>query len=214
MSCSGTNTYRYGTIKEWIISLTVVLADGTVVKTRNRPRKSSAGYDLTHLIIGSEGTLGVVTEAVIKLTALPKNLHVGMASFRTMQAGVNVAVDILKSGYLLEALELADSASMRAINHSGLAKQEFDEYPTLFMKFAGSTSAVQEQMDFVAHLCSKQRTFKFEASKEKEKIDAIWGARKCLGNALVSMKKDESDLFFAYGCCGPNFKDGRISGSK
>jgi D-lactate dehydrogenase (cytochrome) len=87
MSCSGTNAYHYGTMKENVISLTLVLASGQVIKTHNRPRKSSAGYDLTHLIIGSEGTLGLVTEAVLRLSPLPKNLHVGLATFPTADTG-------------------------------------------------------------------------------------------------------------------------------
>jgi len=101
MSCSGTNAYRYGTMKEWVISLTAVLPDGTIIKTRNRPRKSSAGYDLNHLLIGSEGTLALVTEAILKVTALPQNLHVGMATFHEMQHGVDTAITILRSGHQL-----------------------------------------------------------------------------------------------------------------
>ncbi|KAF2659907.1 hypothetical protein K491DRAFT_590199 [Lophiostoma macrostomum CBS 122681] len=196
MSCSGTNAYRYGTMQEWVISLTVVLADGTVVKTRNRPRKSSAGYDLTHLIIGSEGTLALVTEAVLKITALPQNLHVGMASFESMQQGVDVAVRILKSGHLLEAIELADKASMEAINHSGLAQEKFAESPTLFFKIAGSLPTVDEQARFIKEVCSGNGPSQsFEVSNNKERVDVIWGARKALGNALVTMKKTDSDLF-------------------
>lgn len=195
MSCSGTNAYRYGTVKDWVISLTCVLADGTVVKTRNRPRKSSAGYDLTHLIIGSEGTLALVTEAVLKVTALPQNLHVGMASFITLQDGVNVAVNILKSGQLLEAIELTDEPSMRAIAHSGLVTEDIEVAPTLFVKFAGAQQTVKEQIQFVSDLISRYGGGRFELSDERTRIEAIWGVRKSLANALVMMKKDPSDLF-------------------
>lgn len=197
MSCSGTNAYRYGTMKEWVISITAVLADGTILTTRKRPRKSSAGYDLTHLIIGSEGTLALVTETVLKITALPRNLHVGMATFPTLQAGVDTAIAILKSGHLLEAIELADKECMHAVNHSKLAKQLMRETPTLFVKFAGSDETVTSQIAFVENTCTQHGSFSFEASSEKTKIDAIWGARKCIGNALVTMKKAPSDLFIS-----------------
>lgn len=197
MSCSGTNAYRYGTIKEWVVSLTAVLSDGTVITTRRRPRKSSAGYDLTHLIIGSEGTLALVTEAVLKITPLPQNLHVGKATFPTLQAGVNTAIAILKSGNLLEAIELADNFSMVAINHSKLAKEHFEETPTLFMKFAGSNGTVSSQIAFVEKTCKDNGGLDFEVSSDKQRIDVIWGARKCIGNALVTMKKASTDLFYS-----------------
>ena len=84
--CSGTNAYRYGTMKDWVISLTVVLADGTIIKTRGRPRKSSAGYDLTRMFVGASGTLGIVTEAVVKITSKPKNVQCAVAAFRACRA--------------------------------------------------------------------------------------------------------------------------------
>ncbi|KAF1965695.1 FAD-binding domain-containing protein [Bimuria novae-zelandiae CBS 107.79] len=197
MSCSGTNAYRYGTMKEWVISITAVLADGTVITTRKRPRKSSAGYDLTHLIIGSEGTLALVTEAVLKITPLPQNLHVGLATFPTLQAGVDTALAILKSGHLLEAIELADKECMQAINHSSLAKQHMAETPTLFVKFAGSKETVDSQIAFVKKTCEENRSTAFEASNSKERVETIWGARKCIGNALVTMKTLPTDHFLS-----------------
>ncbi|KAF2449476.1 hypothetical protein P171DRAFT_460735 [Karstenula rhodostoma CBS 690.94] len=197
MSCSGTNAYRYGTMKEWVISLTAVLSDGTIITTRRRPRKSSAGYDLTHLIIGSEGTLALVTEAVLKITPLPQNLHVGKATFPTLQSGVNATIAILQSGHLLEAIELADKPSIISINHSKLAKERLEETPTLFVKFAGSKETVTSQIAFVKKTCKDNGGLGFEASSNKQRIDVIWGARKCLGNALVTMKKTPTDLFIS-----------------
>lgn len=195
MSCSGTNAYRYGTMKDWVISLTLVLADGTIIKTRNRPRKSAAGYDLNHLVIGSEGTLALVSEAVLKVTALPKNLHVAMMTFNSMQDGVNVAIEVLRSGHLLEAIELADEACMRAVESSGLAGQKVAVKPTLFVKFAGPRQIVDEQIAFVEKVCREHGVLDIDKSDEKDRVETIWGARKCLGNALVTMKKDPSDLF-------------------
>lgn len=204
MSCSGTNAYRYGTMKEWVISLTAVLANGTIVKTHNRPRKSSAGYDLTHLIIGSEGTLALVTEAVLKLTILPQNLHVGLATFSTFQQGVNVVVALQKSGHQLEALELADGPQMHCVNHSKLAGQIFAEKPTLFLKFAGpSIPLLRDQISAVKRLCEAQNALSYETTADQQRIDILWGARKCIGRALLTMKKHPSDLFMHSDCAVP-----------
>ncbi|KAF2110691.1 hypothetical protein BDV96DRAFT_603764 [Lophiotrema nucula] len=205
MGCSGTNAYRYGTMKDWVLSLTLVLADGTIVKTRNRPRKSSAGYDLTNLIIGSEGTLALVTEAVLKLTALPKNLHVGLAVFETMAEGVSVAIAIMKSGTVLEAIELMDAAGTHSVNTSKLVPAlTLLEKPTLFLKFSNpSPQTVTEQIALVRSICDQHHSLSFEASGEKERIDTLWAARKCLGNSFMSMKKDETDVFIHTDACVP-----------
>jgi len=212
MSCSGTNAYRYGTMKDWVVSLTVVLADGTVVKTRNRPRKSSAGYDLTHLVIGSEGTLALVTEAILRVTALPKNLHVGMVRFPSLQDGVDVAVEILRSGHLLEAIELMDGECMRAIKSSGLVdgRGPIAVIPTLFVKFAGSLQTVEEQIEFFRQVCSRHHALRLEVSAEKDRIEGIWGVRKSLANALVRMKKEPSDLFLHTDAAVPISKVARL----
>jgi D-lactate dehydrogenase (cytochrome) len=204
MSCSGTNAYHYGTMKEWVVALTVVLADGTVVRTRRRPRKSAAGYDLTRLLIGSEGTLGLVTEAVLRLAPLPRNLHVGLATFGEFRHGVDVVVALQKLGHQLEALELADGPQMHAINASGLARRTFEEKPTLWLKFAGpSAQAVQDQISAVGELCEAQKAHSFEVTADEKKIDILWGARKCIGHALVAMKKQPSDLFMHSDCAVP-----------
>ncbi|KAJ4324317.1 D-lactate ferricytochrome c oxidoreductase [Neodidymelliopsis sp. IMI 364377] len=204
MSCSGTNAYRYGTMKEWVISVTVVLADGTIIKTHRRPRKSAAGYDLTHLIIGSEGTLGLVTEAVLRLAVLPENLHVGLATFNTFQQGVDIVVALQGSGHQLEALELADGPQVHAINHSNLARVRLEENPTLWLKFAGSSRQfIDDQILTFKALCEEQKALSFEITSDKARIDVLWGARKCIGHALVAMKKDPTDLFMHSDCAVP-----------
>lgn len=195
MSCSGTNAYRYGTMKDWVVSLTVVLADGTVVKTRNRPRKSSAGYDLTHLIIGSEGTLGIVTEAVLKLTVAPKNLHVGVATFPNVSSAVSTAIAAINSGELLEAIEFVDQHSMRALNNLKLSEEIWDEKPTLFLKFAGSEQVVEHQINMVAEMARKRNHIDFRCSSLDSDINSWWGARKAVARGIISMKKDPSDVF-------------------
>ena len=204
MSCSGTNAYRYGTMKEWVISLTAVLADGTVVRTHRRPRKSAAGYDLTHLVIGSEGTLALVTEATLKLAVLPQNLHVGLVTFETFQQGVDIVVALQKAGHQLEALELADGPQVHAINHSQLAQVEMAENPTLWLKFAGlSLQLVKDQIETVKALCETQQALTYEITSDEARINTLWDARKCIGRALVTMKKDPTDLFMHSDCAVP-----------
>lgn len=197
MSCSGTNAYRYGTMKEWVISLTVVLADGSVVKTRNRPRKSSAGYDLNHLIIGSEGTLGIVTEAVLKITLVPQNLQVGIATFPDTRSAVNAAISVIKSGQPLEAIEFIDQQGMLALNHTGLSDLKWDERPTVFMKFAGAKAAVETQMKAVENAAKKHGCLDIRISDSEDDIAKLWAARKAVARAIVGMKKDPSDLFIS-----------------
>ncbi|PSN59436.1 FAD-binding domain-containing protein [Corynespora cassiicola Philippines] len=204
MSCSGTNAYRYGTMKNWVISLTAVLADGTTIKTHHRPRKSAAGYDLTHLVIGSEGTLALVTEAVLRLTSMPRNLHVGIATFATLRQGVDVVVALQKSGHQLEMLELADGPQMYAVNRSGLARRRFDEVPTLFVKVAGpSERVVRDQVLAMESLARGHGASSCEFTSDAARIDVIWGARKCIGHALVAMKTRPTDLFVHSDCAVP-----------
>lgn len=97
-NCSGTNAVRYGTMKDWVINLTVVLADGTIIKTRNRPRKSAAGYNLNGIFVGSEGTLGLVTEITLKLAVIPKEYSVAAATFPTIRDAANTASAVMRAG--------------------------------------------------------------------------------------------------------------------
>ena len=107
-NCSGTNAMRYGTMKDWVVNLTVVLADGRVIKTRRRPRKTSAGYNLTGLFVGAEGTLGMVTEITLKLAPIPKDTSVAVVSFRSIREAASAAQDLIRSGLPLAALEMMD----------------------------------------------------------------------------------------------------------
>ena len=111
--CSGTRAYRYGTMREWVLSLTVVLADGSIIKTRQRARKSSAGYDLTKMFIGSEGTLGLVTEATLKLATRPKGQNVAVASFPTLQSAADCAKRVVENGVPVAGIEILDDVQMR-----------------------------------------------------------------------------------------------------
>lgn len=189
--CSGTNAYRYGTMKDWVLSLTVVLADGTVIKTRQRPRKSSAGYDLTRMFVGSEGTLGIVTEAVLKVTVKPQNTSVAVCAFPTVRAAANCVFNVVGAGVPISAIEILDDVQMQCINDAGMTNREWKNAPTLFFKFAGTPQAVKEQIAQVQKLAKKNGSVSFEfARNEQEQVD-LWQARK---EALWSvMAKGETD---------------------
>lgn len=179
-SCSGTNAYRYGTMKENIVNITVVLADGTVVKTKRRPRKSSAGYNLNGLFVGSEGTLGVVTQATVKCHVMPKIETVAVVSFPTVGDAASCSSHIIQEGIQLNAMELLDDNMMKVINQSGAtSKTDWVESPTLFFKIGGrSQNNIKELVDEVSKIAQKYNCKKFEfASSDDEKLE-LWEARK------------------------------------
>lgn len=134
-NCSGTNATRYGTMKDYVVNLTVVLADGSVIKTRNRPRKTSAGYNLNGLFAGSEGTLGIITEITLKLVTVPTNVGVATTTFPTIRTAADAASAIIRKGVPVAALELMDDVQMGIINRNGGAGgRTWQEMPTLFIK--------------------------------------------------------------------------------
>ncbi|KAK5109674.1 hypothetical protein LTR62_006796 [Meristemomyces frigidus] len=196
--CSGTNAHRYGPMKDWVISTTLVLADGTIVKTRQRPRKSTAGYDLTRLIVGSGGTLGLVTEATLKLTALPQNVSVAVVAFPSMHKAVAAVTEMIQTGMSTEALELLDETAMRANNASGYLDREYKEVPTLFVKFANpSSEAVVKQVSAVRNLASRYSSVSFDASSDPESREALWAARKTVLWNLLALKRHPTDSFLS-----------------
>ena len=176
--CSGTNAYHYGTMRDWVVNLTVVLADGTVVKTRQRPRKSSAGYDLTRLFIGSEGTLGVVTEAVVKLTSKPLNERVAVVAFDSYKEACDTVIQIVGAGIKVEAVELLGGTVMALMNESANPETPWRESPSLLMKFAGTEGGVQEQMGVVEKMALSNGAKAVELTKDEAAADDIWEARK------------------------------------
>lgn len=177
--CSGTNAYRYGTMRDWVINLTVVLADGTIIKTRRRPRKSSAGYNLTQLFIGSEGTLGLVTEATLKLTPLPQKTSVAVCSFTSIRHAANCVAEIVGQGIPLGAIEILDDAQMKYINEfRGSNAPQWHEAPTLFLKFGGTPDGVREQLRIVEVLAKQNESLSFSLARNKKEEDELWSARK------------------------------------
>lgn len=188
-SCSGTNAVRYGTMKEWVINLTVVTADGKISKTRQRARKSSAGYDLTKLFIGSEGTLGVVTEITLKLAVLPQVETVAVCDFPTIRDAAAVVPDLVRAGVQIGAVELLDSEMMKAIN---LANPDLghSEKPTLFFKFSGgSENIVQHEIKVVSEIAKKHQGGVFKYAKNEQEKATLWEGRKvfCFFKKFVSV---------------------------
>ncbi|KAI0881486.1 D-lactate dehydrogenase mitochondrial precursor [Annulohypoxylon maeteangense] len=176
--CSGTNSYRYGTMREWVLSLTVVLADGTVIKTRQRPRKSSAGYDLTKLFIGSEGTLGLVTEATLKLTTKPASTSVAVCGFGTIRQAADCVAKVVGQGVPVAAVEILDEEQMKCINQAGMTAKQWKEVPTLFFKFSGTDRGVKEQIQIVQEMARQTGSKSFEFARSEQEKAELWSARK------------------------------------
>lgn len=193
--CSGTNAYRYGTMREWVLSLTVVLADGTVIKTRQRPRKSSAGYDLTKLFIGSEGTLGLVTEATLKLTVKPASESVAVASFKSIREAASCVASVVANGVPVAAVEILDDDQMRIINQAGVTTRQWKEAPTIFFKFSGTPSGVKEQVAIVQQLSKTTGGQTFEFAKNNDEQAELWSARKEALWSTFSIKKPGDHLW-------------------
>jgi D-lactate dehydrogenase (cytochrome) len=172
---SGTNTVRYGSIRENVPALEVMLADGRVIRTGTRARKSSAGYDLTHLFIGSEGTLGIITELTLRLRPIPEAISAAVCSFPTTQDAVGTAIAIVQSGVPIARCELLDATMMRAVNaHDGLGHAES---PTLFLEFHGSTAGVEDDARYVEELAREHGGGDFAWATRQEDRSRLWRAR-------------------------------------
>ena len=191
--CSGTNAYRYGTMKDWVLNLTVVLADGKVIKTRQRARKSSAGYDLTRVFIGSEGTLGLVTEATLKVIPKPQSENVAVTSFKTIREAAQCVFKVVGDGVPIAAVELLDDKQMQCINDAGATSREWKEAPTLFFKFGGTPNSVKEQIDIVKRIAKQQGSQSFDFAKSKDEAAELWSARKEALWSVMAKRRDEGD---------------------
>ncbi|KAH6962129.1 hypothetical protein BKA56DRAFT_499158 [Ilyonectria sp. MPI-CAGE-AT-0026] len=183
-NCSGTNAVRYGTMKDWVVNLTVVLSDGTILKTRRRPRKSSAGYNLNSLFVGSEGTLGLVTEATLKLATIPEANGVAVIAFQTIKDAASMAVDVIHKGIMVGAVEILDDVQMNVINRAGATGRKWTEQPTLFFKFSGTKAGVADNIDQVQQIAKGYDIVDFQFENDPEKQKRLWSARK---EALWSM---------------------------
>jgi len=176
-----------------VVSLTVVLADGTIIKTRRRPRKSSAGYNLTQMFIGSEGTLGIVTEATLKITVLPKSQSVAVATFPSIHAAAQCVAQVVGDGIQLAGMEILDDVQMRCINKSGTTSRQWQEAATLFFKFAGTPDGVKEQIKIVKDIAKGAKNESFEFARNKDEAAELWSARKEALWSVMAMRKNSTD---------------------
>jgi D-lactate dehydrogenase (cytochrome) len=172
---SGTNAVRYGTMRDNVLGLTVVTASGEVIRTGTRARKSSAGYDLTRLFIGSEGTLGVITEVTLKLYPLPEAVSAAICHFPDVAAAVNTTIQIIQMGVPIARCELLDVNAVRAVNKQ--SRLGLREAPMLLMEFHGSDAGVKEQAETVQAIASETGGENFEWASTPEERTRLWSAR-------------------------------------
>ncbi len=172
---SGTNAVRYGTMREAVLALTVVLADGRVIRTGRRARKSAAGYDLTRLFVGSEGTLGIITEITLRVHGIPEAISSAVCAFDTLEGAVNTVIMTIQSGVPVARIELLDEVQIDAVNHySGLS---LTVAPTLFLEFHGSEASVAEQAQTVGALAADEGGREFAWTSNVEERTTLWQAR-------------------------------------
>ncbi|KAM3303680.1 D-lactate dehydrogenase [Capsicum chacoense] len=174
--CSGSLAVRYGTMRDNVINLKVVLADGEVMKTASRARKSAAGYDLTRLMIGSEGTLGVITGITLRLQKLPQSSVVAMCNFPTIKDAADVAIATMHSGIQVSRVELLDEVQIRAINLAN--DKNLPEVPTLMFEFVGTEAYAREQTQVVQKIASEHNGSDFVFAEESEEKKELWKIRK------------------------------------
>jgi D-lactate dehydrogenase (cytochrome) len=172
---SGTNAVRYGTMRENVMALTVVLADGRVIHTGGRAKKSSAGYDLTRLFVGSEGTLGIVTEVTVKLYPLPEAMSAAVCGFATVDDAVQAVIQTIQLGVPVARMELLDKLTIEAVNR--FSKTTLREGPTLFFEFHGSPASVEEQAMTVQGITAEHGGMDFEWATRPEERSRLWQAR-------------------------------------
>jgi D-lactate dehydrogenase (cytochrome) len=183
---SGTNAVRYGTMREAVLALTVVTADGRVIRTSRRARKSAAGYDLTRLFVGSEGTLGIITEVTVRLHAIPEAISAATCSFETIGGAVDTVVQSIQLGIPLARVEILDDMQIRAVNR--WSKMDLPELTTLFFEFHGSERYVAEQIETVKELAQANGGGEFRWAERTEDRNALWKARHEAYYAAVNLR--------------------------
>jgi D-lactate dehydrogenase (cytochrome) len=172
---SGTNAVRYGTMRDNVLGLEAVLADGSVIKTGTRARKSASGYDLTRLLIGSEGTLGVITELTLKLHGIPETILSAVCPFASIEGACNATIAAMQMGISLARIELADGVQIRACN--AYSKLTLLEQPTLFLEFHGTEQSAREQVAMFAEIAAGEGGGEFVWAERAEERNKLWQAR-------------------------------------
>ncbi len=183
---SGTNAVRYGTMRENVIALTAVMADGTIVRTAGRARKSSAGYDLTRLLVGSEGTLGIITELTIRLYGIPEAVSAATCTFPDVASAVGTVITAIQCGIPVARAEFLDGRTMKAINRH--FKADFAETPTLFFEFHGTEASVAEQAQQVEEIAKDLQGANFQWASGQEDLNRLWHVRHNVHYAVQGMR--------------------------
>ncbi len=172
---SGTNAVRYGTMRENVVALKAVMADGTIITTASRARKSAAGYDLTRLLVGSEGTLGIITEVTVRLFGIPDAISAAVCPFDSLAGAVDTVVDTIQMGIPIARIELIDDILVDVINR--FSDLDYPVEPTLFMEFHGSHSSVREQAGMVEEIARSHGGHGFQWATRPEERNKLWQAR-------------------------------------
>ena len=183
---SGTNAVRYGTMRENVLALTVVLADGRIIRTARRSRKSAAGYDLTRLFVGSEGTLGVITEVTVRLHGIPEAISSAVCSFPTIEDAVHTVIETIQTGVPVARMELLDEVQVGACN--AYSKLDLPVQPTLFFEFHGTEASVAEQAERVGAIAEGWSGGGFQWATKPEDRTKLWEARHKAYYAAISLK--------------------------
>ena len=183
---SGTNAVRYGTMRENVLGLTVVTAEGKIIRTGTRARKSSAGYDLTRLFVGSEGTLGILTEIQLRLYGIPEAISAAVCSFDTLEGAVNTTISTIQMGIPVARIELLDEVQVDAINQ--YSDFNYPLKPTLFFEFHGTEAWVQEQSEMVKEISTEEGGSDFQWSSREQERHKLWEARHNAYYAALAMR--------------------------
>ena len=183
---SGTNAVRYGTMRDNVMATTTILADGRIMKTGGRARKSSAGYDLTRLLVGSEGTLGIMTELTVKLYPIPEAITAAVCTFPDIDSAVQTVIQTIQLGVPVARIELLDPLSLSAINQ--FSKTTLTEAPTLFFEFHGSPASAAEQAETVQAIADELGGTHFEWATRPEDRTRLWQARHDAYFACLQLK--------------------------
>jgi D-lactate dehydrogenase (cytochrome) len=183
---SGTNAVRYGTMKDNVLALKVVLANGEIITTSSRAKKSSAGYDLTRLFVGSEGTLGVITEVTVRLHGIPEAISGGICPFPSVEAACNAAIATIQSGVPVARIELFDELQVKACNT--YSKLTLPETPLLFLEFHGTDAGVKEQSERFGEIAQELGGGPFTWTTNTEERTKLWQARHDAYWAVVGLR--------------------------
>ena len=183
---SGTNAVRYGTMRENILSLKVVLPDGRIISTGHRAKKSAAGYDLTKLYIGSEGTLGIITEITLRLYGIPEAISAATVSFPDIEGAIQSVILTIQSGIPVARIELLDDVQVDAVNR--YSNLDLPVQPTLFLEFHGSEAYVKEQAEKVSDICSEFGAEGFKWTTQAEERTKLWQARHDAAYAAMALR--------------------------